>query len=232
MLERLPSTFRTREQFAALFDHTLLKPDATPKAVRALCAEAKEHGFKGVCVNPCYMALTARELTGTPQLPIAVVGFPLGANRTDIKIDETLRAIADGAREIDMVVNLGMYLGGEHSACRHDIQAVVRSAGPVPVKVILETAFLNSAQITELCQWCVDAGAAQVKTSTGFGPRGASVEDIQTMAKATAASPVAIKASGGIRTLEQVVDLVAAGATRIGASASVQILQAFATLLR
>jgi deoxyribose-phosphate aldolase len=221
----------TAAELAVLFDHTLLKADATPQQVVQLCAEAKTHGFKGVCVNPCYVSLAARELAGTPQLVMATVGFPLGAARTDVKIDETLRAIGDGAREIDMVIGVGVYLGGDRTAARHDMAAVVRSARGAAVKVILETAYLSAPQIAEWCVWCAEAGAAQVKTSTGFGPRGASVEDVATMRTALAGTPagakVGIKASGGIRTLEQALALVGAGATRLGASASVKILTDF-----
>jgi deoxyribose-phosphate aldolase len=220
-----------------LFDHTLLKPEATPDQIRALCAEAGEHRFMGVCVNPCYVALATRELERypgpRPLLTMAVVGFPLGANRTDVKIDETLRATADGAREIDMVINVGLYLGGEKAAARHDMQGVVRAAqgAKAAVKVILETGFLTKDQIAEWCLWCREAGAALVKTSTGFGPRGASIDDVQVMAATLSSGggigQVGIKASGGIRTLEQAEAMVQAGATRIGSSASVKILADF-----
>ena len=216
--------------FARLFDHTLLKVDATPAAIRQLCREAAEHGFRGVCVNPCYVALAARELANYAAVPMAVVGFPLGANRTDIKIDETLRAVADGAQEIDMVVNLGLYLGGELTSVRHDLAGVIRAAGGVPVKVILETGLLTPSQIGELCRFAADLGAAFVKTSTGFGPRGASVEDIQVMAAALkdlGPRRPAIKASGGIRNLSAAEALHAAGAERLGSSASVEILRAW-----
>ena len=213
--------------FAALFDHTLLKPEAKPADIRTLCREAREYGFKGVCVNPCYVALAARELAGSPQLPMAVVGFPLGANRTDVKIDETLRAVGDGAKEVDMVINVGLYLAGEQTAVRHDIAAVVRSAGSAAgVKVILETALLTASQITELAEWCVELGAAFVKTSTGFGPRGASVDDVRAIA-AGVRGRAGIKASGGVRTLAAASELVEAGATRLGSSSSVQILKDF-----
>jgi deoxyribose-phosphate aldolase len=218
----------TPEVFAALFDHTALKPETKPEDIRTLCAAAREHRFKAVCVNPCYVPLAAQELAGTTVLPITVVGFPLGANRTDVKIDETLRAIGDGAREVDMVINVGFYLGGEKSSVRHDIAQVVRAAGKVPVKVILETAFLTKEQIQELTHWCAEAGAAFVKTSTGFAPRGATVDDLRAMRGALGqATKVGIKASGGIKTLDDALAMVEAGATRIGSSGSVKILSDF-----
>ncbi len=222
----VPSHVRDPQAFAALFDHTLLKPDATPEQIRQLCREAAEHGFAGVCVNPCYIALCTRELEGRSARPMAVVGFPLGANRTDVKIDEAMRAIGDGAWELDMVLSVGLYLGGEKAAARHDVAAVVRAARGVKVKVILETAFLSTEQITEVSTWCADSGAAFVKTSTGFGPRGATVEDIDTMRLAVGGR-CGIKASGGVRTLESALEMVRHGATRIGSSSTVKILSDF-----
>lgn len=213
-------------EFAALFDHTLLKPDATLAQVERLCDEAREHGFATVCVNPWFVPVVARRLAGSAVLPITVVGFPLGANVTSVKVFETKTAIADGAREIDMVINLGALKSGLEREVRADIAAVVEAAAPHPVKVIVETALLNSTEISALTKWCIDAGAAFIKTSTGFAARGASIEDIQTMAQA-AQGRIKIKASGGIRTLEQALALVDAGAHRLGASASVAILQEF-----
>jgi len=214
--------------FAALFDHTLLKPEATLLQVQQLVEEALTHGFKGVCVNPCYVSLVAKKLGSSQVLPIAVVGFPLGANRTDIKIDEVLRAIGEGAREIDMVINSGYYRSGDKAPVRHEIAAIVRAAQGVPVKVIIETAYLAPSEIQELCLWSAQAGAAFVKTSTGYSPRGATVQDIVQMRAALVGHPdVQIKASGGIRTLEAVLAMVAAGADRIGSSSSVAILADF-----
>jgi deoxyribose-phosphate aldolase len=226
MLEALPPSLKSPAAFAALFDHTLLKPDATPDQIRTLCREAIEHGFKGVCINPCYVSLAAQELGDKGPKPMAVVGFPLGANRTDIKIDEALRAVGDGAWELDMVINVGQYLGGDKASVRHDIDVVVRAARGIDVKVILETAFLKPEQIRELSGWCVEVGAAFVKTSTGFGPRGATVEDVQVMSEAVAGR-AGIKASGGIRTLDAALMMIGAGATRIGSSATVAILSDF-----
>ncbi len=219
----------TTAGFAKLFDHTLLKAEATPDQIRKLCAEAKALGTAGVCVNPCHVALAAKELLGTGLAAMAVVGFPLGANRTDVKIDEALRAVGDGAGELDMVINAGLYRGGEKMAVRHDIAAVVRAGGRVPTKVIFETAYLTEDQIRELTSWCVELGAAFVKTSTGFGPRGASVRDIEIMAEPNGKKPgtIGVKASGGIKTLEAALALIEAGATRIGSSATVAMVEAF-----
>lgn len=215
--------------FAKLFDHTLLRADATPAQIKALCTEAITLGTAGVCVNPAYVGLAAKELQGSGLAPMAVVGFPLGANRTDIKIDEALRAVGDGARELDMVINVGLYLGGEKMAVRHDIAAVVRAGGRVPTKVIFETAYLQEEHIRELTAWCVELGAAFVKTSTGFGPRGATVRDIEIMAEPNRAQPgtIGVKASGGIKTLDAVLALIEAGATRIGSSATPVLVEAF-----
>jgi deoxyribose-phosphate aldolase len=230
----LPTTVAA---FARLFDHTALKPEVTRDQIRKLCAEAKELGTAGVCVNPWHVALAAKELSGTPQVTMAVVGFPLGANRTDIKIDEALRAVGDGAGELDMVINVGAYLGGDKAAARHDIAAVVEAVAGTPVKVIIETALLKPEHVTELSEWCIAAGAAFVKTSTGFSTRGASVEDIQLMAAAAQkhAKPgkpqIGIKASGGIKTLEQAMAMLKAGATRVGASATVDMVAAFKATL-
>jgi deoxyribose-phosphate aldolase len=231
MLENLPSELRQRQTFARLFDHTLLKPDATPREIRTLCAEARTHDFAGVCLNPCYVALAAKELQGSPQKTMAVVGFPLGANRTDVKMDETLRAIGDGAKEIDMVINVGVYLGGDKTAVRHDIAAVHKVCGTeAALKVIFETAFLTPEQIVELSHWCRDLGVAFVKTSTGFGPRGATTADVKVMAETVKGSRTEVKASGGVRTLEAAIQMAAAGARRIGSSSSVKILEDFLKL--
>lgn len=234
MLDCLPSQLRNELAFAALFDHTLLKPDATNDQILKLCDEAAAYKFKGVCVNPHYVKLAADRLRGTAGVTMAVVGFPLGANRSDIKAEEARRAISDGAGELDMVINVGAYLAGDKDFVRRDIEAVLvaaRAAGSVDVKVIEETCFLKPEQITEISRWCVEMGAAFVKTSTGFGARGASLEDIAAMRVATDKSNTKIKASGGIRTLDAAVAMAAAGAERIGSSATVTILEEFRKLL-
>lgn len=230
MLSKLPKNLRNESAFAELFDHTVLKPDATKDLILKLCDESIAYRFKGVCVNPCHIKMASSRLAGSGRLAMAVVGFPLGANRTDVKVDEAKRAIADGAGELDMVINVGFYLSGENDFVRRDIEQIVAAAGTVAVKVILETCFLTNEQITEISGWCVKAGAAFVKTSTGFAARGATVEDIAAMRVATDGTATKIKASGGIRTLDAAIAMAAAGATRIGSSATVAMLEEFRKL--
>jgi deoxyribose-phosphate aldolase len=212
---------------ASSIDHTLLRPDATAEDVRKVCHEAREYEFASVCVNPYWVPLVAAELAGSPVKVCTVVGFPLGANSTAIKVAETEAAVRDGAQEIDMVLNIGELRGGNHDAVRQDIQAVVAAAhhGGAIVKVILETALLDDNQKTIGSTLSQQAGAEFVKTSTGFSTHGATVHDVALMRKAVGAE-MGVKASGGIRTLEDLKNMVAAGATRIGASASVRIIEA------
>ena len=226
----------TAQAFAAYFDHTLLKPTATPSEIAQVCAEAREFSFAAVCVNGVYLARVARALAGSTALPIAVVGFPLGAMTTRDKAMETRHLVEDGAREIDMVLSLGAFLSGERGQAGDDIHAVVGAAGKVPVKVIIETAFLTSDQIADATILCAETNAAFVKTSTGFGPRGASKEDIATMAATITrlgvkGNGLKIKASGGIRTLEAARIMIEAGAHRIGSSNSVQMVKEFSVSL-
>lgn len=210
-----------------MIDHTLLKPEATAADIRKLCAEARQYGFASVCVNPYWTPLAAAELDGSTVPVCTVVGFPLGANATDVKVAETAAAIRAGAREIDMVLNIGELRGGTHAAVAADIRAVVQAAteGGAIVKVILETALLNDQQKIAACRIAQDAGARFVKTSTGFGPGGATVEDVALMRRVVGPD-MGVKASGGIRTLEDCRRMIAAGATRIGASAGVKIMEA------
>ncbi|MEI9814400.1 MAG: deoxyribose-phosphate aldolase [Acidobacteriota bacterium] len=210
---------------AALIDHTLLKPEATAEAIRRLCAEARQFYFAAVCVNPCWVRLSADELLESGVAVATVVGFPLGANQTATKVFETERAIEAGANEIDMVMNIGQLLGGDRRAAEEDMRAVVESAharGAI-VKVILETALLTDDQKRLACELACVAGTDFVKTSTGFGPGGAKVEDIRLM-RATVGPGIGVKASGGVRTLEDCRAMMAAGANRIGTSAGVAIL--------
>jgi deoxyribose-phosphate aldolase len=214
---------------AALIDHTLLKPEATAADIRKVCAEARQYGFAAVCVNPYWVRLVAGELAGSGVKVCAVVGFPLGANSTEIKVAETAGAIRAGAQEIDMVLNVGELRGANYDAVRDDIVAVVDTAhasGAI-VKVILETALLNSEQKVKACLLSKEARADFVKTSTGFGPGGATVEDVALMRR-TVGPAMGVKASGGVRTLEDLKKMVAAGASRVGASASVKIVEATA----
>jgi deoxyribose-phosphate aldolase len=216
-----------KKQIAALIDHTLLKPEATEADIRRICGEAITYGFESVCVNPYWVPVVAVELDSFPVKVCAVVGFPLGANETAVKIAETRAAVRAGAHEIDMVLNIGEMRGGNHPAVRNDIRAVVDAAhnGGAIVKVILETALLNDEQKIVACNLSKEVGAEFVKTSTGFGPGGATVEDVALMRK-TVGPDMGVKASGGIRTLEDLRKMVAAGATRIGTSAGVKIVEA------
>ena len=212
---------------AASIDHTLLRPDATAADIRKICKEARQYGFASVCVNPYWAGLVAAELAGSPVKVCTVVGFPLGANTTAIKVAETEAAIRVGAEEIDMVLNVGELRGGNYDAVREDIRAVVEAAhrGNAIVKVILETALLDDNQKAMACTLSKIAGAEFVKTSTGFGPHGATIHDVALM-RAAVGCEMGVKASGGIRTLEDLKNMAAAGATRIGASASVKIVEA------
>jgi len=220
---------RFDSSIAALIDHTLLKPEATESDVRKVCAEARQYGFFSVCVNPYWVRLVAKELAGCATKVCAVVGFPLGANTMEMKAAEAAAAIRDGAREIDMVLNVGELRGGNADAVQADIRAVVEAAhasGAI-VKVILETALLTDPQKVAACELAKAAGAGFVKTSTGFGPGGATVEDVALMRR-TVGPQMGVKASGGVRTLEDLQKMVAAGASRVGASASVKIVEATA----
>ena len=215
------------ENIARLIDHTLLRPDATAADIRKVCAEARKYGFASVCVNSYWVPLVAAELRGSPVKVCAVVGFPLGANAIAAKVGETEIALRDGAQEIDMVLNIGELRGGNHNAVGEEIRGVVNTAHPcnAVVKVILETALLDDSQKLAACAIAKEAGADFVKTSTGFGPHGATGHDVELMRRAVG-DAIGVKASGGIRTLEDARKMIAAGATRIGASASVNIVEA------
>jgi deoxyribose-phosphate aldolase len=208
---------------ARLIDHTLLKPTATRKDVETLCEEAARHHFASVCLNTTWIPLAVQLLKGSDVMPICVVGFPLGAMSTAGKVAETRDAISNGAREIDMVINIGWLKGGEYDKVQVDIHEVVRAAQGRPVKVIIETSMLTREEKIAASALCKAAGAAFVKTSTGFGGGGATVEDVQ-LIRAVVGPDMGIKASGGVKSAEDVKNLVAAGATRVGASASVAIV--------
>jgi len=206
-----------------LIDHTLLKPDATEEQIRQLCAEAREYGFASVCINPAWVSLAAQELAGSEVKVCTVIGFPLGATTPTTKAIEARDAIANGAQEIDMVINVGALKSGDDELVLRDVEAVVAAARDrALVKVILETALLTKEEIVKACLLAKRAGADFVKTSTGFGGGGATVEDIALM-RETVGEQMGVKASGGIRDRQTAEAMVAAGATRIGASASVAI---------
>ncbi len=210
---------------ARLIDHTLLKPEATEEQIGKLCAEALDYHFFSVCVNPYWVPLAKRKLAGSDVTVCTVAGFPLGATTTASKAAEAAEAVANGAGEIDMVLNVGALRSGQFDAVQEDIAAVVKAAeqGGATVKVILETALLDDVQKVKACELALAAGASFVKTSTGFAAAGATVEDIALMRK-TVGERAGVKASGGIRTLDDLERMVAAGASRVGASASVAII--------
>jgi deoxyribose-phosphate aldolase len=208
---------------AKLIDHTLLKPEATRAEVVALCEEAKKHRFASVCVNTTWVPLCKAMLAGTDVMVCAVVGFPLGAMTPTAKAYEAREAVRQGAREIDMVVNIGALKSRDYETVFEDICRVVKSSAPAGVKVILETSALTHDEKVIASSLSKLAGAAFVKTSTGFGKGGATVEDVQLM-RQIVGGELGVKASGGVRTAEDVVKMAQAGATRIGASASVAIV--------
>lgn len=209
---------------ADLIDHTLLKPDATEEQIKKLCQEAIEHGFKTVCLNSANIGLAHRLLEGSKPMPIAVVGFPLGAALTSAKAFETREAIKAGAKEIDMVINIGALKAKNYQAVLADIQAVVDAAKPCPVKVIIEASSLTEDEKIVACALSKAAGAAFVKTSTGFAEGGATTDDVALM-KRIVGSDVEVKASGGIKTADDTKKMIEAGASRIGASASIAIVK-------
>lgn len=223
-VEQVVSTPRTAQQIAKMIDHTLLKPTATRTEIITLCEEARQYGFASVCVNSAWVGVASKELSGCPSMAIAVVGFPLGAMATSSKADETRQAIKDGAEEIDMVLNIGALKGGDFDLVYDDIRAVVDAAQGRPVKVILETSMLNKDEKIAGCTISKAAGAHFVKTSTGFGGGGATVDDIKLM-RAIVGPNIGVKASGGIRSLEDVQNMIQAGANRIGASSGVAIIK-------
>lgn len=214
-------------ELAKYFDHTALKAETTESDIRKLCAEAVSWGTAAVCINPLWIPLAVKILGDSTVKPITVVGFPLGATGTHTKVYEAREAISQGAKEIDMVLSVGEFRSGHFDAVRRDITSVQRACGDIPLKVIFETSLLRPEDITSIARWCAEDGVAFVKTSTGFGARGASVEDILLMKSAIAdvkGARTRIKASGGVRTLSETLSLIDAGADRIGASATGSIL--------
>lgn len=207
-------------------DHTILKATATREDILKLCSEANQYHFASVCVNPAYVALAHQLLSGTGVMVCTVIGFPLGANTPSVKAFETTQAIADGADEVDMVINLGRAKAHDWDGVYEDIRAVVQAASGVLVKVIIETCYLTDEEKIKACQMAVTAGADFVKTSTGFGTGGATVEDVRLM-KQTVGDACKVKASGGIRDKEAFEAMIAAGADRIGCSAGVKIMEGY-----
>ena len=211
------------ESIAKKIDHTLLKASATSEDIRRICAEAREYGFASVCVNSCRAKLVTQELKGTDVKTCCVVGFPLGAMSTESKAFEARCAVGDGASEIDMVINVGALKEGDDAYVEADIRAVVEAAAPAIVKVIIETCLLTDGEKVRACELSEKAGAAFVKTSTGFSTGGANAHDVSLMKK-TVGDRLKVKASGGIHTPDQARELIEAGADRIGASNGIALL--------
>ena len=210
-------------QLNQYIDHTMLKADATRADIEKLCLEAKQHEFASVCVNTCFVPLAAKLLEGSEVKVCCVVGFPLGAMSTPAKAFEAQWAVEHGAQEVDMVLNVGAMISGEEEIVLRDIEAVVQAAHPKAiVKVILENCLLDDEQKIRACKLCVQAGAEFVKTSTGFSNGGATVEDVALMKRAVGGR-AKVKAAGGIRTRQQALAMIEAGADRIGASAGIAI---------
>lgn len=207
-----------------MIDHTVLKADTPLETVKRICDEAMEYGFASVCINPCHVAYCADYLKDSDVNVCTVIGFPLGANTSAVKAFETKDAIANGADEIDMVMNIGALKDKNYDLVRDDVKAVVEAANGTLVKVILETCLLTGDEIKKACELCVEAKADYVKTSTGFSTRGATIEDVRIMKEAVHGK-AKVKAAGGVRTPEDMVKIVAAGADRIGTSAGCSLVK-------
>ncbi len=214
---------------AKMIDHTLLKPTATVEDIKKLCEEARKYEFASVCVNPIFVPLASRLLTNTSVKVTTVIGFPLGANTSETKAFETRNAIKNGAQEIDMVMNLGAFKSGAYEMVQADVKAVVdatKTAGvtsDIIVKVIIETCYLNEEEIVQACNLARTAGADFIKTSTGYGEYGATIDDVSLIRK-TVGREIGVKASGGIKNYDQALEMLDAGANRIGASSGVIIV--------
>lgn len=213
-------------QLAKYLDHTMLKPEATEEQIRQTIAEAKKYDVASVCINPYWVKLTAQELFGTTINVCTVIGFPLGATSTQSKVDEAITAINDGAKELDMVINIGELKAQHDKAVKDDIQAVAKVVHHKEkhLKVIIETALLTNDEKIRACQLAVAAGTDFVKTSTGFSTAGAKVADVKLM-RETVGPSIGVKASGGIHSLAEALSMIDAGASRLGVSASVAILE-------
>jgi len=215
-----------RTELAGLIDHTELHAYATQVDIIELCDEAKEYGFAAVAVNPAWVAYCAKRLADTGVAVSSTVGFPLGAHTAYVKIEEAREAVKNGATEVDMVINIGALKSGFPQFVEREIAAVVKAVKDTPVKVILETSYLTTAEKVLVCEMSVRSGAAFVKTSTGFGHAGATVEDVELM-KGVVGDTLGVKAAGGIRTYGDAMAMIEAGATRLGTSAGVEILDDF-----
>jgi deoxyribose-phosphate aldolase len=214
----------TKQELAKMIDHTLLKATATDSEITKLCKEARENNFASVCVNPAYVSLAAKLLKNSDVKVCTVIGFPLGASTSIVKAFETKNAIENGAEEVDMVINIGALKSGNYDEVLADIKAVVSAAGGLTTKVIIETCYLTDDEKKKACELAKEAGADFVKTSTGFGIGGATVEDVK-LIRATIGQSMKIKASGGIRSYDDAMKMISAGADRLGTSSGIKIIE-------
>jgi deoxyribose-phosphate aldolase len=214
----------SRVELAQMIDHTLLKPESKTEDILRICQEAKQFGFATVVVNPTHVSLAAETLKNSDVKVCTVIGFPLGATTTEVKKFEAKNALENGADELDMVINIGALKSAEFDRVLQDITGVVKVAKGNTVKVIIETCYLTEEEKVKACQLAKEAGAQFVKTSTGFGPGGATLEDVKLMRK-TVGTDMGVKAAGGIRTNEDALRMIQAGATRLGASAGINIIE-------
>lgn len=211
-------------EYNRLIDHTLLAPDATESQIKKLCQEAKQYHFASVCVNPCWIKVCAEELKGTDTKVCTVIGFPLGATSTKSKEEEIKQAILDGATELDMVINIGWLKDHKDDLVEHEIHSLKEICGKLVLKVIIETCLLTDEEKVRVCLLAKKAGADFVKTSTGFSKGGATVHDVKLM-RETVGPEMGVKASGGVRSKEDMVNMVEAGATRIGTSHGIELVK-------
>lgn len=211
-------------QIAKYIDHTILKPEASSEQVIQLCKEAVSYNFASVCVNPCWTSLVKEQLKGSGVKTCVVIGFPLGANSTDTKAFEARKAVIDGAEEVDMVINVGKLKDKDYNYVEKDIAEVCKAANGALVKVIIETCLLNYEEKVIACKLSVKAGAHYVKTSTGFSTAGATTDDIKLM-RETVGSDIGVKASGGVRSFQAALDMINAGASRIGTSSGIKMVE-------
>ncbi len=214
----------TKNRIARMIDSTNLKPDATSDDIKKLCRDAKKYNFGAVCVNPCFVSLVSDFLIGSDVKVCCVTGFPLGASTLETKVFESKNAVSNGADEIDMVINIGALKDKKYDFVKKEIKKVVDAVGKVTVKVIIEICYLNDEEKIKACEIAKEAGARFVKTSTGFGPKGATDADVELMRK-TVGPNMGVKASGGIRTIDDAVKMINAGANRIGTSSGVEIIE-------
>ena len=224
MVQEKGLTSVTKRQLERMIDSTNLRPDATTEDIKKLCRDAKKYNFASVCVNPCFVSLAADLLISVEVKVCCAIGFPLGAATPESKVFEAKDAVRNGADEIDMVINIGALKDKKYEIVKKEIRDIVDVVGKVAVKVIIETCYLNDEEKIKACLIAKEAGAHFVKTSTGFGPKGATAEDVALMRK-TVGPNMGIKASGGIRTIDDAVKMINAGANRIGTSRAVEIVE-------